>query len=345
MKLLISSLLIWIAVTFGSGNNQDSNSEIYRVTLSDGAVLRIGIQSFSGIKRQDREVDAELRTKSDSHIWNTFNLTWVDYAPMKGNYYALVKDRKDRIFVFFTWNGQYCTIDKQTGQVLKRGMGESELRKYDALVPIKLTYGIDLRSVMSREILYDTLSPKERVEWEKEKLKETRLGSAFDRSQVIPGSKLTKHYVIQFDEPISKWHPLYVIAWKANESGSIGFGFKRSIADISIHNHWVKLPSPKRGVYALQPDYSLQQLSLTEKELTQLFLHITRIELRSDERVASLIKQIDQHDLEHWSDKMVAEWNEQELFPPDPFWEQKVDPFLKVVEPPREKSLKSEKHK
>ena len=158
----------------------------------------------------------------------------------------------------------------------------------------------------------------------------------FLRSEAVPALKLYRFYIVQFEEPVSKRNPLFVIAWKATDSGSLGFDFRQPIAGIVIHEHLLKPPSKTKAVYALQPDYSLQQLSLTEREIGDLFSHITGNELRSDERVASLVKQPDFDLMSRkdpgWLDKVC---NEQEVFPPNSYWEQKVAPHLKVVEPPK----------
>jgi hypothetical protein len=108
------------------------------------------------------------------------------------------------------------------------------------------------------------------------------------------------------------------------------------VAAVWVNGREVPLPTSKRGVYALQSDYSLQQLPLTQEEITRLFSHVTRAEKRSDERLASIEAQLDP---KKFTDKVLAEIEDeidnQDLFAPDPYWEQKVDPHLKVVELPQ----------
>jgi hypothetical protein len=148
--------------------------------------------------------------------------------------------------------------------------------------------------------------------WEESQRRAERESSAVSRQQSIPRSDLTKHYVIQFDKPGPKRQPLLVIVWKAKGIPSTGFGGLNTDSPvIVVDEHQLKPPRTKKAVYALQPDYSLQQLPLTEKEIERLFSHLTR----SEERVVSQI--------------------EVETLPPDPYWEEKVDPHLKVVDPDR----------
>jgi hypothetical protein len=150
--------------------------------------------------------------------------------------------------------------------------------------------------------------------WEESQRRAERESSAVSREQSIPRSDLTKHYVIQFDKPGAKRQPLLVIVWKAKGMPSTGFdGLNTDSPVIVVDEHLLKPPRTKKAVYALQPDYSLRQLPLTEKEIERLFSHITR----SEERAVSRI--------------------EVETLPADSYWEEKVDPQLKVVEPGEKK--------
>ena len=145
--------------------------------------------------------------------------------------------------------------------------------------------------------------------------------SVVELSQAIPGSNLKKFYVVQFEthpdgylgpdgrfrsdwgpetrrlsdgRPGPEWHPLFVIAWKATNSVPIGGVYLWPIADIEIEGHLMRPPSAKAAIYALRPDYSLEQLSLTTEETARLFSHITDMEKRQDQRVARLVRFIEQ---------------------------------------------------
>ncbi len=136
-----------------------------------------------------------------------------------------------------------------------------------------------------------------------------REASAVSRVQSIPGSSLEKHYLVQFDKPGLKRQPLLVIVWKAKDTLSISLGqLDTDAPTIAIDGHLMTPSRRKKAVYALQPDYSLQQLSLTEEEIVRLFSHITR----SEERAVSSA--------------------DVEIFPADPYWEEKVDPHLKIAD-------------
>lgn len=167
-------------------------------------------------------------------------------------------------------------------------------------------------------------------------LRESRRRSEVSFIQAIPESKLQKFCAIQFDtqpdgRPGPDWRPRFVIVWKAEHFGSICFDpILRST--IGINGHLIRPPSGKNAVYALQPDYSITQLPLTAEESTRLFSYITAREKRTDERVASLIELIERDD-PHWNEGVSAEVAEEQLFPSEPYWERKVDPHLKVVEP------------
>ncbi|MCD4728358.1 MAG: hypothetical protein K8R46_11890 [Pirellulales bacterium] len=157
-------------------------------------------------------------------------------------------------------------------------------------------------------------SAEERRRWwqamEKADRKADRESSVVSRVQSIPRSSLKKHYIVQFNKPGLKRQPLLVIAWKAKDIPSIDLNHLNTDAPAITINGRLMTPSrTKKAVYALQPDYSLQQLSLTETEIARLFSHITR----SEERAVSS--------------------SDVRILPSDPYWEEKVDPHLKVVEP------------
>ena len=142
--------------------------------------------------------------------------------------------------------------------------------------------------------------------------KAERETSAISRVQSIPKSSLEKFYIVQFDKAGLKRQPLLVIVWKAHDNESVDLNHLDTTAqDVAINGHRLTPSRTKKAIYALQPDYSLQQLSLTEEEIGRLFSHI----VQSEERAVSA--------------------TEVETLPPDPYWEKKVDPHLKVVEPDR----------
>jgi hypothetical protein len=231
----------------------------------------------------------------------------MDYVPGTECYYALVKVMDDRVFVFCIWDGQHFTLDKRTGRVLTKGKGDDALKEYGSLVPLKL--------ILRRPSTGREMTKKEAEEFEKEELEAERQTSVIFRVESIPGSKLGKFYVVRFDKTESKRRPLFVIVWKASDIGPVSFGhLDRAVPSISIDRHALTPPPTTKAIYALQPDYSLQQLSLTDEEITRLFSHITR----SEERAVPI--------------------DERDLFPSDPYWEEKVDPHLKVVEPPQKEA-------
>jgi hypothetical protein len=246
---------------------------------------------------------------------------------------------EDRIFVYFTWNRQYCTIDKETGRILTKGEGDDSLKQYDSLVPLRLTAKC---SPPSRSISLPLADMRDRPEVMVGILWQSRQNSTVSRDdshdEAIPGSKLVTRYVVQFDtnrdgHPGPDWRPLFVIVWKAENCESIGFGFPR----IWINGHLMRPPSGRNVIYALQPDYSLKQLPLTADEIAHLFSHITSSEKRTDERVASVLQRIERRDPKRVSE-FCAERDEEGRFPPNGYWKEKVDPYVKVVEPPQNKA-------
>jgi hypothetical protein len=216
----------------------------------------------------------------------------------------LVKVTEDRVFIFCIWNGRYVAFDRKDGRVVERGKGDDVLKRFNCLEPLKLT--------VTPPSIGRHLSDDKWKKLEREELEAGRQTSAINLIQVVQGSKLYKDYVVQFDKAGLGRRPLVVIAWKARlhlEGESVDLNHTdQDIPAITIDGHSVVPPRTKKAIYALQPDYSLRQLPLTEEEITRLFSHITR----SQER---------------------ATFDERNTLPSDPYWEQKVDPHLKVVEP------------
>jgi len=136
----------------------------------------------------------------------------------------------------------------------------------------------------------------------------SRYAGAISGSEAIPGSKMQNCFVFQFDtyEGVyseSKRRPLFAIFWQAHRAGTSGSNSRNMV--ISIHGHSIAPTREKKAVYALQPDYSLQQLPLTEREVDRLF-SIVRSHEGDGPRLAS-----------------------------DPAWQQKVHPKLQIIEPPQ----------
>ena len=145
MRWTIAFIVSLTCVVFASCSHpQDTpkcislpKAEIYRVRLSDGFTLKIETER-PGVGKRTMRVDVVLFSKEGIPVWY-YDVTSVPGASSTDYYYALVKVLEDRIFIFFTWNGQYCIIDKQTGRVLQRGEGDDLLRGYGSLVPLRLT--------------------------------------------------------------------------------------------------------------------------------------------------------------------------------------------------------------
>ena len=124
-------------------------------------------------------------------------------------------------------------------------------------------------------------------------------------SQLIPGSTLQNCSVFQHDTYEGEWdkskrRPLFAIVWQAKIAGSSATD-NRNLTT-SIHGHPVALSPAKKAVYALQPDYSLQEIALSEQEIDHLFA-IADSDPDDGLRFAS-----------------------------DAVWREKVEPFLRIVE-------------
>jgi hypothetical protein len=62
--------------------------------------------------------------------------------------------------------------------------------------------------------------------------------------------------------------PVYLIVWLAKLAGSTTVGPGNLLT--GIHGHPISVNPDKKAVYALQPDYSLKELSLTPAEIDDL---------------------------------------------------------------------------
>ena len=340
MQHTITTIVFYLMLAFSivatAGDRKDvraSRESLESITLSSsGFSLEMSTSLMSPSKPADTWVSIALRFKEDTGAeylyWRVDRFSLLHYHPDTKGYYAMVKVMKDRLLIFSTWNAHYCLVDRQTGRVLKCGDGDDVLKEYDGFVPLKLT----INTLATCDFLTGPAAVKDK----KERLKLDRQTSAVIRCEAVPALRQYRFYVIQFKKPVSIRKPLFVIAWKGTILGSSSFDFRQPVARIGIHGHVLR-PSPtNEAVYLLQPDYSLQKLDLTEKEVADLFLHITDSELRNDKRVASIFKKeaFDEKELDRL-DKMK---DDLAVFPPSPLWEHKVSLHLKMVEPSEQSS-------
>jgi len=155
MRLILMCMIVWfpIAAIGDCANGDDKQrgdsilrDDLHRMTLADGSWLVINTPFPSDEQRKETlAVRVHLYPKgvhyekqTDKCLWVADHVTSMDYVPDNERYYALAKETKGRIFIFFTWNAQHCTIDKQTGRILKKDQGDDALNAYDSLLPLKL---------------------------------------------------------------------------------------------------------------------------------------------------------------------------------------------------------------
>lgn len=293
--------------------NQDTpvlKRSLLNVELADGSELRIGTSLVSLDKPQETDVHVLLRAErltveEPEPLWRAEKITSLHFTPERKEYYALVKVADSRIFIFFLWNGRHCTIDKRTGAVLARGEGNDVLEQFSEWIPLKLVVPVPA----TFEYVTGDVAKELTEEFEKRE----RASPVVLRTQAVPASSMKKFYVVCFNtfwdqRPGSKREPVAVMAWKGHDTSGLAFNARKMM--IAINGHRVT-PSPrKKAIYVVGPDYSLQQLTMNEKEMSRLFAHI----VRSEERAVST------SELRH--------------LPLDETWERDVAPYLKVVEPP-----------
>ena len=320
----LATLVLIVPAAETAGRHSGSRNDIRELTLSDGSVLKMGIEYYPEKERKEMGVDVALYSKKNTLIWRTWDITVVAYTPEAALFYAFAKIQEDNIYLFTTWNGNYCVIDRKTGKIVRKGEGDQLLNEWDSFAPLKLTFGLNLRGHLGRAPASKLVDDTRQI------LRDHLARSTLLRFQDIPGAELRKTYVVQFDTD-SKGrlaggrHPRFVIVWKA-ESSRVSFNFQGKVPVTSVNGHWMT-PSPtKRAIYALQPDYSLRQLPFSEEELSRLFSHITQRELRIDEIVASRLSK-------EGTEIGGGRVDNEESFEADRYWEQKVDPHLEVVEP------------
>ena len=332
MRLLIDSAVFGIAFLFcatatagdKNGGNSAARVDIGRLSLPDGSVLTIGTQSGWGPERTQMSVDAALSSRDNGALWRSFGITSVQHNAGCDSYYALARVTGDRILLFTTWNCRYCILDRKTGHVLERGRGDNVLGGDGAFVPLRLAIGLGLLSTMTRD--YRNCP----VPVDGESLKIKRLRGTFYHWGSIPDSRLENRYIIQMEDlPGGKSRrerqPLFVIVWKAEKS-TVAFDYEKPTTGICVNGCSVTPKAGKVAVYALQPEHSLKEIPLAQEEISRLFAHITRLEARLDERAEFLGKH-------RYAATMGQALIEQCEFPADHYWEEKIGPHLKVVEP------------
>jgi hypothetical protein len=149
MTLTSASVVVGLAAISGacasggddSGHKPTRQSLDY-VTLSDGKNFSIRTSLLclpDGPRTVEVRAVAEPKGRAfclGAALWQT-PLGRVDYTP-RGSYYALVKVRKQRIFVFCLWSSRHYTINGDTGQVIKQGTGDNALLEYEELTPLRV---------------------------------------------------------------------------------------------------------------------------------------------------------------------------------------------------------------
>lgn len=148
LRILAISAIMLFAGAADSSEPEDNSARrtnLHRITLADGTWLWMDAPVWDHIEKpQAADVRIFLYPRDavaikQLPVW-VAEFTSVNYVPGNECYYALVGVIKDRIFVFATWNGQYCTIERGSGKLLSRGVGDEELGKYTSLVPQKLFF-------------------------------------------------------------------------------------------------------------------------------------------------------------------------------------------------------------
>lgn len=93
----------------------------------------------------------------------------------------------------------------------------------------------------------------------------SRLGT-----QTIPGVFMQNRFVIQYDvgAPEGPKTPLFGIFWHATRAGEISHDHNNLLTRISGRH--VLPPVNKKAIYALQLDYTLKEIPLSQAEVVQL---------------------------------------------------------------------------
>jgi hypothetical protein len=129
-----------VLVSLGGEKPRVARESLFYAQLPDGSELNLRTPSVnSPTEGEVSDVNIALYGKPISESWEVEKVTSVHRLRKAEDYYALVKVFRDRLFIFFLWNGHYCTIDRKTGAILASGNGDDELRKFDELLPLKLS--------------------------------------------------------------------------------------------------------------------------------------------------------------------------------------------------------------
>ena len=178
----IAGLCVY-AVGCEKQGNSNPREDLYHMTLVDGSVLCMHTSTgrSSNEPQKKSAVHILLHPEGSKYlkqraIWGA-DFTSVDYMPVTESYYALVKVIENRIFIFATWNREYCVIDKRTGTIIEKGDGDASLKEYDSVVPLKLwiTFG---GPSSGRTV---TLSEQEARELDEEKERDEAAAELLDR--------------------------------------------------------------------------------------------------------------------------------------------------------------------
>jgi len=114
-------------------------------------------------------------------------------------------------------------------------------------------------------------------------------GGVTHGSEAISKSNSKFCYAYQLPPPgsPSPGTPLYVVLWRAKQGGFAG-GPHNLLTQ--IHGHPVLADLDRKAVYALQPDYSLKELSLTPVEVNQVLSNLreAKVSMMQDTPVTRL---------------------------------------------------------
>ncbi|HZZ28593.1 MAG TPA: hypothetical protein VFE46_11375 [Pirellulales bacterium] len=150
MKLVVigamayATVLLCVYTTKGDEKQEETlpRDDLYHLKLSDDSIIsiRANIQPTEG--RQSVQVSLVRHPKNTHYdkqpsIWSTV-LTTFEYLPGPVRAYALVKETKEKVFVYCLWNSQYFTLETATGRIINKGEGDETLKDYAALAPVKL---------------------------------------------------------------------------------------------------------------------------------------------------------------------------------------------------------------
>jgi hypothetical protein len=151
--MVVSMVASVVAVMAGNVHAQEKQRDVpmqrqylHRLVLSDGSWLVINTPFPADENRKETLAvrvhlypkDVHHEKQTDKCLWVAEDLTSMEYVPGIDRSYALAKETRDSVFIFFTWNAHHCTIDKRTGKTLNKGEGDEELRAHHTMVPVKL---------------------------------------------------------------------------------------------------------------------------------------------------------------------------------------------------------------